>query len=54
LISRGHTRAFTDQREYDALIVALRERIGCGAVEVLRDEGAAWSEHDALVEATRI
>jgi hypothetical protein len=48
------TREFTEQQEYDRLIVALAAKLGAERLAELRDQGQAWTEDDAVSAALRI
>jgi hypothetical protein len=44
-------RGYTEQQEYDAMLIALRSSLGDDALRVHLDEGAVWDEARALLEA---
>lgn len=45
-------REYTEQREYDMALSALREALGADRVVTLMDEGRGWNEDQATAEAT--
>ncbi len=47
-------REYTEEREYDALLAALRDALGADELSKLMEEGGAWSEARAVAEAMRI
>jgi tetratricopeptide (TPR) repeat protein len=47
-------REYTEQQEYERLVVALESRFGTERLEELRDQGQAWTEDDAVSAALRI
>jgi hypothetical protein len=47
-------REYTEQREYDEVIAALRQSLGADRVTALLEEGRAWRDEQAVVEAMQI
>lgn len=54
LVSLEALRRYSDQREYDASIPALRDALGDDEVARFMSEGATWSEDQAVAEAMLI
>jgi hypothetical protein len=50
----GSERETTEKRSYDKLMTALREKLSDAEIEKLGDEGAAWSEDQAVEEALKV
>jgi predicted ATPase/class 3 adenylate cyclase len=46
----GTHREYTEEREYDSVLAALRESLGPLELERLRAEGGAWTEEAAVAE----
>jgi hypothetical protein len=47
-------REYTEQREYDRAIAALRSELDAAALEAALSQGRAWTEERAVAEALLI
>ena len=54
LVAHEALRQYTDQKEYDAVIPALRDSLGDDELARLMADGSAWSEDRAIAEAMSI